>query len=244
MNDLPPSEFPPEVPAVPPEPPPGYAVPSPPPAPLNPWLSIWTRPRATMRQILDANPRPMVHLLAILGTMVRMLTANIPALGPFGRPSLATILTLKIGIAVVGGLLGLYLGSAILLMTGRWLGGRGGFVAVRAAVAWANVPLIWTALLWLPLFGYLGADAFNLDPTRLLEEPAGLALMVPLGLIETVIAVWYIVIALKCLAEAHGFSAWHALGAALIGFLILLVPFAILVGLAIGMLGLSGALHM
>jgi hypothetical protein len=243
MNDQPPSEFPPQIPE-PPARPEFPVVPPPPPVPLNPWLSIWTQPRATMRQILDTNPRRLVHVLAILGTMVRMLTANVPSGGPFGRLSLATIVTMKVCFAIAFGLLGLYLGAAVLTMTGRWIGGHGTFVAVRAAAAWANVPLIWTGLLWLPLLGYLGSEALNLDPTRLIEDPGGLALMIPLGVIETVVAVWYIVIALKCLGEAHGFSAWHALGAVLFGLLILLVPFAILVGIAIGMLGLTGALHM
>jgi hypothetical protein len=197
-----------------------------------------------MRQILDTDPRRLVHVLAILGALARMLSSNVPPIGPLARLPLSAIVTYKVCGGVIGGLIGLYLVSALLTMTGRWLGGHGTFVAVRAAAAWANVPLIWTGLLWLPLLGYLGSEALNLDPTRLIEDPGGLALMIPLGVIETVVAVWYIVIALKCLGEAHGFSAWHALGAFLFGLLILLVPFAILVGIAIGMLGLTGALHM
>ena len=31
-----------------------------PPPVLNPWLSMWTRPRRTMRQILDTNPTDLV----------------------------------------------------------------------------------------------------------------------------------------------------------------------------------------
>jgi hypothetical protein len=196
-----------------------------------------------MRQILATDPKRMVHVLAVVGTLVRMLGANLPNGGPFGRPSLSTIVTMKIVFGIAGGLLGLYIGSAMLTMTGRWLGGRGSFVSVRAASAWANVPLIWGGLLWLPVFGYLGTEALNFDPTRLLEDPAGLALMVPVGLVETVLAVWYLVVALKCVGEAHGFSAWRALGAALIGIVILTIPFAILIGILVGMLGLSGALH-
>src|SRR5207249_3368877 len=49
-------------------PPPLY---SPPPAedtePLVPWISIWSRPRATLRRILKTDPRRSVFLLAALG---------------------------------------------------------------------------------------------------------------------------------------------------------------------------------
>ena len=245
MNDQTPGEFPPQIPepAARPELPVTHEPPGPPPVPLNPWLSIWTQPRATMRQILDTNPRRLVHVLAILGAMCRMLTTNVSTFGPFARLTLPAIVTYKICGAVVGGLLGLYLGSAMLTLTGRWLGGRGNFVAVRASAAWANVPLIWSGLLWLPLLGYLGVEALNLDPKRLIEDPAGLVMMVPVGLLGIVVGVWYVVIALKCLGEAHGFSAWRALGAILIAVVILAIPFAILTGIVIGMLGLSGALH-
>nr|MBP9871117.1 hypothetical protein [Nitrosomonas sp.] len=31
---------------------------------LNPWLSIWTRPRATIQQIVDVNPQRYIWVLA------------------------------------------------------------------------------------------------------------------------------------------------------------------------------------
>ncbi len=64
MNDTPSYAAPP--PPVPPPPPPVVT----PPEPLNPWFSIWVQPRATMRQVLDANPRRMVHRLALTAVVV------------------------------------------------------------------------------------------------------------------------------------------------------------------------------
>jgi hypothetical protein len=261
MNDLPPSDDPPQIPEPPtrpgfpvthepPELPPAYAAPLPPafPAapvvPLNPWLAIWTQPRATMRQILGTDPRRLVHVLAILGALSRMLSSNVPPIGPLARLSLSAIVAYKVCASVVGGLIGLYLGSAILTMTGRWLGGRGSFVAVRAAAAWSNVPLIWGSLLWLPMLGYLGVEALNFDPKVVFEDPGSFMMMIPIGVLAGVVGIWTLVIALKCLGEAHGFSAWQAVGAVLIGIAIVAIPFAILAGIVIGMLGASGALHL
>ena len=58
----------------------------------------------------------------------------------------------------IGGLIGVYLMGALLKITGRWIGGLGDWSAVRAAVAWAQVPAIWAILLWLPRAALLGGE--------------------------------------------------------------------------------------
>jgi hypothetical protein len=248
-NDNPPA-WPPPVAAEPPRAEPPYSppmsappFPSPPPAnapppapgePLSPWVHIWTRPRAVMRQILDSNPRRMVHRLAILGGVAAGLGANVNL--PGIQIPLPVIIVCKLVVGVLGGLIGLYVAGGLVLMTGRWLGGRGDFVAVRCALAWSNVPVIWAALLWLPLFVYLGWDAFNLNKDLMLVDPIGLMLMIPIGIVTVAVVIWRIVILCKVVGEAHGFSAWHSLGAFLIAALIVLVP----IGIVIGMFALLG----
>ena len=245
MTDLPPTDPPPSwIPA--PEPPPVAFTPPPiaPAAmpagePLNPWLSMWTRPRATMRQILDTNPRRWVHTLAILGGIAELLGAHIPDTPPFPAFSLGALLAFKCVAGACAGLLLLYLGSCVVWITGRWLGGQGTFVEVRAASAWPNVLTLWAALLMLPIIAYLGTQAFNVDPETFMDDSAGMMLILPVTAIGIVITVWRFFVALKCLAEAHHFSAWQALGAVLIGCVLLAIPVAILVGVGIGLMGLS-----
>jgi hypothetical protein len=216
--------------------PPSYAPPHAPGEPLNPWVHIWTRPRAVMRQILDSDPRRMVHRLAILGGVSAGLSANVNL--PGIQIPLPAVIVCKLLVGVLGGLIGLYVGGGLVLMTGRWLGGRGSFVTVRSALAWSNVPVIWAALLWLPLFVYLGWDAFNIDKDLMLVDPIGLMLMVPLGIVTVVVVIWRVVILCKLVGEAHGFSAWHSLGAFLIAGLIVLVPIGIMIGM-FALLGLA-----
>jgi membrane protein DedA with SNARE-associated domain len=242
MNDVPPPTDAPPVfepvaftPPPPPVPPP--AVPTG--EPLNPWLSIWTRPRATLRQILDTNPRAWVHRLAILGGIGEFIGTHIPDSPPMPHLSPMEMLGTKCVLGILGGLIGLYLGSFVVWMTGRWIGGQGTFVQVRAASAWPNVLTVWGALLWLPLFAYLGLEGVNVGPESFFDDSVGLMLFLPILALGGVVIVWRIVVFLKCLAEAHRFSAWHALGAALIGIVLLAIPFAILVGIGIGLAGLS-----
>jgi hypothetical protein len=213
-------------------------MPSPPQEPLNPWFSMWVLPRATMRQILDTNPSRFVHLLAILGGIVEMMRSHLPN-PPFAF-SLGALVTVKVIVGALAGLLGLYLWSLLIWMTGKWLSGTGTFIAVRAAVAWSHVILIWSSMLWLPIIAYLGMEAFNLDPEMILTEPSGLLLMIPVGLMAIAVFIWWVVVFMKCVGEAHGFSAWHAFGASLIAVLIFGIPFAILAILFLSIVGLAG----
>jgi hypothetical protein len=191
-----------------------------------------------MRQILDTRPGRLVHLLAILGGIVEVMRAHLP--NPPFTIDLGPMIAIKVILGTLGGIFALYIWSLLLWMTGRWIGGQAGFVAVRAAVGWSNVPLIWSAMLWLPLFAYLGTEALNIDPQQILDDPSGLLLMLPLGLMGLTVGVWWIVIFLKCVGEAHGFSAWHALGASLISCVIFAIPLVMLVVAVASVLGLAG----
>jgi hypothetical protein len=206
--------------------------------PLNPWFAIWFMPRAVMRQILDSNPRRMVHILAMLGGILEGIASRIPDLG-FAVP-LAGMVAFKVVVGLLAGLIILYVGSFLFWMTGKWLGGKGDFTAVRAAFAWSNnIPAVWGSMLLLPLLAYLGPEALNLDPKALLEDPVGLLLLLPIGFLGLVLFVWRFVILFKCVGEAHRFGAWSAFGAFLISCVLIVIPIAILAGVALAMLGLG-----
>ena len=76
--------------------PPSYGMPPafPPPfptatpaGPLNPWTAIFTRTRAVMRQILDADPSRGVHLLALAGGILETLGSDFSYARLFTRAS-------------------------------------------------------------------------------------------------------------------------------------------------------------
>lgn len=221
-------------------PPPPPATPGPPGERLNPWISIWTMPRATMRQILDTDPRRLVIPLALIAGVVGALGA-VPALPSltdrFSAGPGVMALALALVLVPLCSLLMLYVVGWLLSVTGRWLDGTGDSVGMRAALAWSNVPAIWGGLLLIPHFVTLGARPA--DPADLLHNPGALFLEGILGLLKLVLAVWQLVVLLKCVGEAHGFSAWRALGAGILAFLIvcavLSVPFVALAMLIAGL---------
>jgi hypothetical protein len=138
-----------------------------------------------------------------------------------------TALAITLGICVVigpiAGLIGLYLYGWLFRLTGRWLGGNAYPIEVRAAIAWSAVPQLWGAILQvlkLVLVVYvLYANATN-------YYVSSSTLLATLGisfLLESVIGIWSLVVLLKSLGEVHNFSAWKALGAALLAMVIVSV---------------------
>jgi hypothetical protein len=142
---------------------------------------------------------------------------------------LAGVLTSCIFGGVLGGLLGIYVGGGILKWVCSWLGGRASYKEVRAALAWSAVPNITSlAITILELFIF-GNDLFTTATPRLDANPAlGLVLMA-LGFVEIVLAIWSFVVLLKCLGEVNGFSAWRALGSLVLVLLLIAIPIVLIV---------------
>ncbi|WP_159084706.1 YIP1 family protein [Dongshaea marina] len=198
----------------------------------NPWLSIWIRPRATIREIVEHNPRKMVLCLAMVAGIAEALERS-------GDSNLGDRLALPwlLLVAIVGGaVLGvvvLYVGSWLLGWTGRWLGGQADQLALRAAHAWSSVPKIWALLLWIPSFALFGPIIFTSQPPEFSGEIWMSLAVLMIALIKLVIIVWAYIVFLKCLAEVQGFSAWKALGNAILASLVVVIPLGVISGLVI-----------
>ena len=194
---------------------------------LNPWFSIWLQPRATMQQILDTDPARLVLLLAIIAGFFDALNqAVIQDLGDRMDSWQSVVFSCAIG-GPLSGVLGLFVGGYLLRKTGSWLGGSASVREVRAAIAWGSIPMIWLGLLWIPMIALFGDECFTSLTPRLDEDPVLASAMLFLGLIELIGAIWAIVISLKCLGQAHKFSAWRALGSVLLMVLVLVGFFVV-----------------
>lgn len=180
-------------------------------AQINPWLSIWTRTRQTMRHILQTNPFKTILWLSALngavGALVWLATlwSNYPTKTSY-RGSVFIFALLVLGALV--GLVGLYFGGWFYKVVGRWLKGTGTFVEVKAAIGWSAYP-------------FLVASLFNfLSLLTLLRYPMTSLFFATLYVIALV---WGFIISLKLLAEAHEFSAWRALGTVVLAILLIFI---------------------
>lgn len=187
----------------------------------NPWLSIWTQPRKTIRSIVDSDPkRGFILLCAIYGLPLAFnLTQS------FDFASVIPLWAILIGSLVACpflGMIGITISSWLLHFFGRMIGGKGTFPMVRAAVAWSNVPNFVTVCMWGILLGIFGAAVFskNFSEMQFVGYRAGILFLVML--IESIVSVWGFILLLSTLREVQSFSIWRAI-------LNVVLPFAVVV---------------
>lgn len=193
--------------------------------PERPWFSWWTKPRATIQQIVDFDPSYMAVPLVLVGGVFNALNrASMRSLGD--QLDLTTIIIIALIIGPVAGLISWMIFGALIKWTGGWIGGRGDEDAIKAAIAWANIPVIFIGVLWfaeIPLFGH---ELFTTHTPRL-DSSLPLALsLIAFSLIEVVIGIWAIVLYLRALGQVQGFSVWKALLNSLLAGAVILIPIA------------------
>jgi hypothetical protein len=189
----------------------------------NPWATIWTRPRVTIRRIVETDVRYQVTFLAILSGALVWLERR------WSSPSTAAAFPMLVVIAVVvGALLGvveLYVNGALLKWAGAALGGVGSYAEVRAALAWSRVPVIVAVTIGI-LAILVGTDGPMLGAE---SSGSGTSLL----LLHGALVLWGFVVMLKCVGEVHRFSAWRAFGSILmivLALVLILVAILLLLG--------------
>ena len=206
----------------------------------SPWLSIWTKPRATIRRIVDENPKRSLWLLAAIYGFSSLLNSFQSVslgftLGLIPLVLVALILSPIWGFAVFS------VWSWVISWTGRWLKGEGDFQKVRAAYAWSCVPLAVNDLLWLAMILFFGLPLFLNFPEHhyLTDGLATLLFAILIG--KVVLAIWSLVIYLNALAEVQRFSVLRAIGNVILAGLFisaaLLIFWTLLMAIAGGSLG-------
>lgn len=189
---------------------------------LRPFQTIWTSPRSTVRDILAVNPRLHVILLAGLGGVAHWLSRA------ESRDAGDTITTLGIlGLAIVfgplGGLIWLWIGSFLIRLVGKWIGGTASQAHIQTAMAWASVPGVCGLLLWIPRLLFIGEENFTSATPIVDASPTLTLLAVGISIVEAVLSIWGLVLLCHTVAEVQGFrSAWRGFANVLLMLLPLL----------------------
>jgi len=199
---------------------------------FKPFKTIWTRPRATIRSIVAADPALHVNLLASLGGIGQVLDRASMRNAGDALPMWG-ILAVACVVGPLVGLVGLWISSHLIRFSGVWLGGAGLREQIKAAVAWSSVPTVFALALWIPQILLLGSEMFTTETPRLEAQPWLWFLIVAIALTELVLGVWSFVLLCKTVAEVQGYrSAWRGLGNLVLAGMLLFVPlFVILFGI-------------
>lgn len=195
-------------------------------------LTIWVKPRDTVRSALESPSPPRELILAWLFGIGAFLERSEE--GSFGDDlSLGWILALAFTVGPLIGLLSLYLISALLHWTGKLFGGRAGVSELRTAVAHGWIPFIWLSAAQAIPTVMMGQSAFARGEASDLGDFGFLqGILVGLLPIWVLLGVWMAAIAVLSVAEAQGFSAWMALANYFLAFMIMVVA-AVVVAIAV-----------
>jgi hypothetical protein len=177
---------------------------------INPWLTMWTRPRETIKAVVHYNPDHHFFLLSgIYGFAMLLQAAQNFSLGQTMLPGLILLIALILAVPI--GWLSFSVVGCLILWCGKWIGGKGNFKQIRAALAWANITNIVNILMWLLLLTSFGGSVFfsGFPSTPMVGQDLVIVLIV--FIVQLVATIWSIVLLLKALGEVQGFSAWKAL---------------------------------
>lgn len=194
----------------------------------NPWSSIWTKPRSTIRSIVATNPRRGFFILATIFGLSITLSQSIGMAISFDI-SITTAVLAAIVLSPFIGALFLYVGAWILWGVGKWFNGQAPYRHVLAAYSWSKLPTVIIDVMWFLLIT-IGGVRSVLHYT----QDASISFVIIITLIAQI---WALVLLIHNLQEVQNFSFWKAFGnwiTATIVYLSVLVFTSFLIGSILG----------
>jgi hypothetical protein len=205
---------------------------------ISPWFTICFSPRATIRKIVDTDPKHFVIGIAWVAgalaaldlemqfnggstpSVLQFVTDWFSAMGPFALAGLAFVLGV-VGVAM------LFVLGYLYRWSGGILGGTATAVEVRAALGWTQVAGIYVTV--------IGVIVALVSPQPVDVQGGTLPPMWWWPIVRLLLGFWVFSISVKTIGEVHGFSAWRAtmammLGDLVIGFVLVLGFFAVMIG--------------
>jgi hypothetical protein len=183
---------------------------------LGDLVTILYRPRQTMRRILDSGrDRWAVQIVLLAFVCASVSDSDVRGLSEFlPNIDLLSVIAVVLVALIVGAamwVLALFILSWIAAPIGRMLGGTGTVADVRAALAWAMVPMIWSVIYRIPLAVFksrmpLRPDQHVKDIFLNFIEHGGCALITVVLALQIVLTLWSVFVASGTLAEAQQFS--------------------------------------
>lgn len=176
---------------------------------LNPWLSIWVKPRKTIRALVEYDAGfCFIVMCAIYGFLYMLQISQFLALGQ--SSSLLIIIILSAVLAIPVGYIVFNISSFFAFLLGKLIKGKGSFKQIRAATYWSTVPMVVVLLFWIFCIVINGNSLFVPGYEKRLVESAA-TINIVISIAQFALAIWGLIIYLHALGEVQGFSAWMAL---------------------------------
>ena len=177
---------------------------------LNPWLSILTKPRQTIKAVVEFNANYHLLLLsilygfsAILGIAQRFKAGE--------KLDFMSIIIPAIILAPVWGYIIFSVSAWFVYITGKILKGKAKYRHIRAAIAWSNVPSIVSCILWGFLIFSFGGNLFGNFATKETFTTGQVWSIFSVMFVMLIVSIWSLVIYINALAEVQKISIMKAI---------------------------------
>jgi len=191
---------------------------------------IGFRTRAIVREVLEEDPRLFTYLwVGLFGLCFFMVQADLQEFGNVAP--LSVVLGYGLILGPLFGFLYWLLSCATFWGMGRLIGGRSTWKEMMTAVAWAYIPYFGKLILLLFQFLLFGEELFTSYTPRMDEIGLLKLFYLFFVLLETLLTVWFYLVLIRSVAEAHEFAWWKAGGVVVVG--VLVIAFVLLIGFRI-----------
>lgn len=199
---------------------------------MNPLISIWTQPKATIRYVLEHKTWSYSFLILLLAAISVGLTSFADTEIMPDLPLLALI-PLGIFSTFFGSIISLFISSALYTWVGKWLRGKGNFKDMVQMIPIASIPLIWMMPINLFLVIVFGKNLFidMMDTSDANAFGAMSAVLLFTNLLTLILSIFSTVILSKGIGIVHRISSWRGFGTIMIVFglfFVLLIPIILL----------------
>jgi hypothetical protein len=189
----------------------------------QPWLSMWVHPKSTIQSVVNENPRKSLWLLAWIYGFNALLNIfqTIPIALQIGLIPMFLVAFL---LAPLWGYLSFSIWGAVVVWVGRLFKGQGTFETVRASYAWACVPMIGSAVLWLILLFFYGGVLFVGAPEPFVSNGTAVTLL-GIFVVKLVFSIWTLVLFVQTLSQVQHFSILRSIGNLIVAAIVLIFAF-------------------
>ncbi|MGD7044783.1 Yip1 family protein [Jeotgalibacillus proteolyticus] len=181
----------------------------------NPFLSVWTQPKETVREVLGS--KGFGFTVAVAGAAgIGAGLINVQDSGFEQSLPVAVVFLLAVLLGAAAAILGAFIAAGLYTMVGKWFGGTGNYRRMVVAIAPCYIPQIAIGLVYIVVAVIYGEQFIQApDPDSLEITSLPMSTYLITLLLSTVFGVWGLVITAKAIGIVHGFSSWKGLGVVL-----------------------------
>lgn len=174
----------------------------------NPWLTIWTEPRKTIKAIVNEDPRSGFFYLSAIFALQYFFSFLF--MGQYGLKFDLRFLLIFLCAVILSPLIGaflIYFCTWVLKLTGKLLKGEAPFINLRAVFAWSRAPLLIELGMWVFFL------SFSLGYINTIT-------LIFINIVSIIASVWSFLLLIEGIREVQKFSFMKAAANVLLTYIV------------------------